>query len=88
MSSLLLLIAFIAITLSAIFGWAKVADDHRGGDLTKWIVFTSPFYVPAIFAAYALGRKSLTVSLIISFALAEVGAICIAYWVETTLRWI
>ena len=55
MSTLLLLFAFIAITLSGIDGWTRVVDDRRGGDLILWTVMTSPYSVPAIFAAHAPG---------------------------------
>jgi hypothetical protein len=74
-ATLLLATAWGAIALGGgLAGWrAEMVNNSQATpvDLVKVLVFTSPWWMPFVFAAYALGKGRLTVKTTIAFAIAE-----------------
>jgi hypothetical protein len=54
---------------------------------TLWIsfVFNAPLWFPLIFAAFATGRKRLTLGMVLAFAVAEAASIGFVYWLRSTV---
>jgi hypothetical protein len=82
---------FIAIALGGLYGWHAMmrrAVEPKGGTVmpisleSVWIDLRwgSPFWLPLAFLGYAVGRRTLTVSILIAFALSEAIAIGITAW--------
>lgn len=76
-ASLLLAAAAIAITCGGIQAY-RAGYDEDAPDFWAWYM-TSPPWVPAVFAAYAAYRRSLTVRMVLVFALAEATAVILNY---------
>ena len=75
------LVAFVAIALAGMatstrFLWGGGEDR---GFVIRWVADYStkvaPYWIPLIFAAYVLGRRKISVPLLIAFAMAE----CVAF---------
>ena len=81
-SAILLCTAFVAISLgSGLSVWKSAIGVHPGyavTDVTKALLLLSPYWLPSVFAAYALGRRELSWRLVILFALAEVAVVAVA----------
>jgi hypothetical protein len=78
-STLLSLTAFVAIVCGGYVGIRVIA----GGDLTwfawRTLAIFSPMWLPLVFAAYACGRRKLTVPLLVAFAIGEAVSLGISY---------
>jgi hypothetical protein len=77
-STLLLATAFAGICLTGMGAAIKVISPNGvSADLQEWrwviaeLCLAGPFYLPAIFIAYALGRRALTARAVLAFALLE-----------------
>jgi hypothetical protein len=82
-STALLFITCVAIALGSTIGWIRLAGSSTDdGWLWYLIAELSPLFVPAVFAAYAIGRRRLSVSMVISFAVAQGSVIAFAYLVK------
>jgi hypothetical protein len=70
--------AFVAITFGAWMAvWRVVIGSdpsQRVIELAGAVVVVSPFWVPFLFVAYALGRRQLHVRLVALFAIVEIAA--------------
>jgi hypothetical protein len=83
MSTALLFITAVAIACGGIVGWTTLSGATSDGWLLYFIAVLSPYYIPIIFAAFAIGRRALTVRMVASFAGAQIAAIGGAYWLAT-----
>jgi hypothetical protein len=78
-STLLLLTAFVAITLGVIHAAHRINGypwDWAGPELVN----SSPYWMPLVFAAYAAGRRTLSLRLVLIFAAVEVLTLAGVYW--------
>lgn len=89
--AILLATAFIAIALGGLYGWNDIMRrtlEPKGGKvmpvslMQMWIDlrWSSPFWLPLAFLGYATGRRTLTLSIIIPFAMSEAVAMGITAW--------
>lgn len=82
-SAALLFTTCVAITCGGTIGWIRLAGENvDDGWLWYLIAVLSPFFVPAVFAAYAIGRRRLSASMVISFAIGQASVIAFAYLVR------
>jgi hypothetical protein len=85
--TILLLTAAVAITCAGVIGYRQIS----GGAFTRafmiryQLAFAGPLYVPAIFAAFALGCKKLSVPIVIAFAFTEAVAVGVLYFLFEAL---
>jgi hypothetical protein len=91
-STLLLLTAFVGISCGSFLTLKWYFSYH---DTFDWyvlalnsIVVAAPFWIAIVFAAYAIGRRRLTLPLIIAFAMTEVLAFVSIKWLPTIFRWV
>jgi hypothetical protein len=84
---ILLATAFAAITFSGIGGFTSTASFSH-----VWILWpgfyagvSAPLWMPIVFVAYAIGRRSFTTSLVVIFALMEFAAVFISF---AAWRWV
>lgn len=71
---ILLVVAIVAIGCGSIITFNKQFWSARGwqwSDMGYLAIYGLIFWLPAIFVAYAIGRRRLTVSLVVLLALAE-----------------
>jgi hypothetical protein len=81
--TLLILMAFLAISLGGMaWEWRRNEGHLNWFYQCAVIVSVSPFWVPAVFAAYAIGRGQMTVFFICCFAAAELAAVYVVLWLE------
>src|SRR5437870_1699972 len=75
--TILLATAAVAITCVGLLGYRQICYGTftEFFQITEMLRFGAPLYVPVVFAAFALGRKKLSVSMVIAFAFAEAVAI-------------
>jgi len=84
--TLLIVLAFASICLGGIV-WRWKLDNER----LNWfyrvagIVSASPYWVPVIFGAYAIGQRKMTIPFICSFAVAEAAAVGSVIWLIRAL---
>lgn len=81
-STILLITAFIAISLGAFMHFDSLIG--RSTLAERWeqlrlFAFWSPLFMPFVFAAYAVGRRAITIWQLIAFAIAE-GAVNCWLW--------
>jgi hypothetical protein len=81
--TILLVTAAVAITCAGVIGYRSIWSPYFTAGYMPWNVFryTAPLYVPIAFAAFALGRKKLSVPMIIAFAIAQAMALAVLYLV-------
>jgi len=81
--SLMLVTAFIGVTLASAL-WNGLQREY-------WIYYVievvqiSVFFIPIIFAAYALGRRTLTWQLVLAFAIAQGATAWLGYIIQELL---
>jgi len=81
-SDLLAITTIIAIVcggyaaLRAIGGWSITGYTWR------MLGIFSPFWLPLVFAAYACGRRKLTVLLLVAFAIGQAASVAICYFLS------
>ena len=80
-NAILLTTAAVAVTCAGVIGYRSIWSPYFTVGYAPWTVFryTTPLYVPIAFAAFALGRKKLSVPLIIAFAVAQAVTLAILY---------
>jgi hypothetical protein len=85
-STLLLATAVIAITCGGVGTWVLLLRQRSLASTLPWDLIIAvnrvylPLWVPVLFVAYAIGRKALTVPMVITFAVAETISLGIMYW--------
>jgi ABC-type nickel/cobalt efflux system permease component RcnA len=76
--------AFVGICLAGFVATFKMLDRNGiswESDWQKWLMLieiglvATPLSVPVIFAAYALGRRTMNARIVLAFAIAEAGAV-------------
>jgi len=82
-STALLFITAVAIACGGIVGWTTLSGATGDGWLLYFIAVLTPYYIPAIFAGFAIGRRALTVRMVVSFAVVQGAAVGGAYWLAT-----
>jgi hypothetical protein len=82
--TLLILLAFVAISLGGMVWQWRRSDGHLWFAQSAVIVSVSPFAIPTLFAAYAIGRRQMTVPFICCFAIAEAVALYLVLWLFLT----
>jgi hypothetical protein len=81
--TLLLGTSVAAITCGGIFGWSNMVGHIPTPPFEQiqfQLEFIAPIIGPLIFAAFAIGRRSLSVSMAIAFALIEAAALAITHY--------
>jgi hypothetical protein len=81
LQTLLLSVSVAAISLGGMIAWAQFAGPSPAYILLG-IGFSTPFLVPFVFVAFAIGRKKLTVPMVVLFAVAEAiacGLACLVH---------
>ena len=81
-SSILLATSFVGICIGGMLplGRRMTPNDQA---LIGWVMFVmSPFWVPFLYIAYAMGRRTLTLKTVLAFAVTELAA-AIAAWLST-----
>jgi hypothetical protein len=78
--TLLLAVAVAAISIGGFLPWHDVERHSFGGptpplEEARDYFVESLIWVPPIFIAYAIGRRALTVRIVIAFAIAELLAV-------------
>jgi len=89
---LLLITAVVAIGLGTAVALANILrlkDFPQLGELATGTFVTSPLWLPIVFLAFALGRRRLTVRIVVMLAIAEmivsgllVSVVKIVDWLE------
>ena len=81
--TLLLAITVTSITCCAmLFWWRSVTHGYNSfWKAVEWYLIDSLLWFPAIFVAFAIGRRALTVRMVICFAVAEAIAVAYFYFV-------
>lgn len=85
-STLLLAIGFIAVCLGGVGPWAREVDLGDAATIRTLVLFWSPVLPPFVFGAYALGRRALTPSVVIAFAVTQ--GIALAGFLLLVYGWI
>ena len=86
-STLLLLIALVAIACGGAVAWTKLgvidgSEQWKFGGLevgVAYLAIVSPFWLPIAFVAYAIARKALTHWTLLTFALCETASVGLVY---------
>jgi hypothetical protein len=79
--TLLILLAFASICLGGmVWRWKLDQGALNWFYSAAGIVDESPYWVPVVFGAYAIGRREMTVPFICAFAVAEAGAVYAVIW--------
>jgi len=81
---ILLATAFVAITCGGIVGFRYVQSWFSSPALPWSLVWfyaavATPLWMPSIFVAYAIGRRSFATRLVVIFALIELAAVFISW---------
>ena len=85
-STLLLFTAAIAIAVTGIQTWALIFphNDRSPIERITWCLGLAvellPVWLPFAFATYAIARRTLSLRMILVFALVEAGGVGIAYY--------
>jgi hypothetical protein len=85
-SAILLATTVVAIACGGVGAWGVLYRQHSLASTVPWGLILSinlavlPLWVPILFAVYAIGRKALTVPMVITFAVVEAISIGITYW--------
>lgn len=81
MKTILLVFVVFAISCAAILFWSirVVPGGISFWRTIEWLLINSFVWVPAIFTAYAIGRRALTARMVICFAIAEAIAFMCFY---------
>jgi hypothetical protein len=79
--TLLIAVTFAAICLGGMaWRWKMNQGNQNWFYQTANIVTESPYWVPVVFGAYAIGRRQMTLPFICCFAAAEAAAVGLVAW--------
>jgi hypothetical protein len=79
--ALLIVTAMIAICCSAVLTWKRyMVPGWDIPTIATGLEFDAAIWVPLVFAAYSIGRRTVTWKLVAVFALAEATAVAAAYY--------
>jgi hypothetical protein len=79
--TLLISMTFICIAVGGMVArWKLDQGNLNWLYRTAGIVSESPYWVPVVFGAYALGQRKMSMPLICTFAVAEAAAVCAVIW--------
>jgi hypothetical protein len=87
--SLLLATAFVAIACGSFGGWWQIDGAKDPGSVHIYVYvlgFMMPVWLPLVFIGYAIGRKRLSVPLVLIFAVAQALAVGLAYLADVELN--
>jgi hypothetical protein len=80
LSTLLLVVVFFSVWAGALVAlWKPI----RPAESVQMLIFLGPYWVPLVFAAFAVGRKSLTVWMVLAFSLSEAASIGGTLWIAS-----
>ena len=83
---MLLATAVVAVALGGMLGWEQIIGlptANRGLIWTVEIIpFAAPIWIPIAFVAFAIGRKAMTVRMVVALAIAEVVGVGVAYLMQ------
>jgi hypothetical protein len=81
--SILLVTSIVGLSCGGVAAWNQVFgpnDTIRGFIWAFGVIpFTAPIWLPFVLIAFAIGRKSLTVKMVVLLAIAQVVGVVIAY---------
>jgi hypothetical protein len=90
LSTLLLVVTFVSISLGGIAVWTRIVGipfDEFPENYFVQVVFWSPYWLPWVLLAYALGRRKLTARTVLAFLLGEVIFMTAILWISKTYMW-
>ncbi len=79
-ASLLLATTFIAIAAGGMVPFWQALAPNEHAFVAYLLEALSPVIIPFLFVAFALGRRALTVRIVIAFAIGEGAAIALWFW--------
>jgi hypothetical protein len=82
-SALLSITAFMSVWFGGIIVWSKVQGVpffEAPEEILGPFVIYGPFWLPLVFLAYGLGRRTITIRIVLAFALGEAAAIGTLWW--------
>ena len=77
-----LAITFVGITLGALVAWQGIINQFNFPSLVTYVMnvgFNGPYYFPLVFAAYALGKKRLTMWIVVCFGICQLASVVWLY---------
>jgi len=84
--TLLIAVAFVSICLGGVvWRWNLDHGNLNWFYRTSRIVSISPYWIPVVFGAYAMGRRKMTVPFICAFAVVEAAAVWGVIWLIRAL---
>jgi hypothetical protein len=81
-STLLLATAVIAINLAGMGAWGTFAVRTELRYVLLSIGFTAPVWLPFTLIGFAIGRRMLTVRMVVALAIVEAAAVWFARWLQ------
>ena len=78
-SFILLMTAFFGICVGGMLPFWRELGSGDKAHLPKILLLMGPILVPFLYAAYAMGRRTLTRGMVLVFAMAEVAA-TLVFW--------
>jgi hypothetical protein len=84
--TILLVTAIVAIACGGMLGWEQIVGlpaANRGLIWTVEIIpFAAPIWIPIAFVAFAIGRKALTVRMVVALAITQSVGVGVAYLIQ------
>jgi hypothetical protein len=81
--SILLATCIIAIACGGVASWIGLTPAKISwGSALILASYYAPMWLPVVFVAYAIGRRSLTVPIVIALAVTEAVSIGYIYWMK------
>jgi hypothetical protein len=86
-SGLILILTFIGISLGSFLSvWHRLNDAQQ-----EWLPFelayVAPIWLPLVFAAYAAGRRVITVKFVLAFAMVQLLAYGVVLMLPDMWQW-
>jgi hypothetical protein len=87
---ILLVTAFVAINCGVFVAYGRYTDAPR----SRWLKVcwdagvVAPLWIPSVFVAYAIGRRTFTAQLLVIFAIIQLLALLISWELAIPLWWL
>jgi hypothetical protein len=79
--TLMIVVSFVCISLGGMIARQKLDQGSLNFVYqAAGFVSESPYWVPVVFGAYALGQRKMSMPFICAFAVAEAAAVCAVIW--------